>query len=71
MEATQFDIIIETLKLSEVDVETMKARNKGLEKDIKVFTAPAFPQGSSCPWLAHSHLSHPSNLSSVLIFAQL
>lgn len=36
MEATQFDVIIETLKLSEVDVETMKARKKGLDKDIKV-----------------------------------
>ena len=39
MEATQFDVIIETLKLSEVDVETMKSRKKGLDKDIKVSRA--------------------------------
>ena len=36
MEATQFDVIIETLKLSEVDVETMNSRKKALGKDIKV-----------------------------------
>lgn len=36
MEATQFDVIIEMLKLSEVDVDTIAARKKSLEKDIKV-----------------------------------
>ena len=45
MEATQFDVIIETLKLSEVDVETMKARKKGLDKDIKVSRSPTCFEG--------------------------
>ena len=36
MEATQFDVIIERLKLSELDVESMKGKIQVLQKDVKV-----------------------------------
>lgn len=39
MAATQFEAIIEHLKLAEVEVEKMKARKKDLQKTVKVSSA--------------------------------
>jgi hypothetical protein len=42
MEATQFDIIIERLKLSELDVDSMKSKIATLAKEVAVRPTPEF-----------------------------